>query len=151
VAEPVLSRVQSPTSARRQRRGVAVVTLTAVVVLWWLLIAAAVTSTLPAPAISAPTAGSGIAPGRTMRIHLPGMPDLPIPVERSAFDEAQRGFRESDDDAIERAFRSSAWITVARDQAALIVSVDGDAVQVELLDGPHTGRRGWLKRHNLAP
>jgi hypothetical protein len=122
-----------------------------VVVVWWLLVAGAVVSTLPAPARSAPTVGMSLAPGRTARIYLPGMPDLPIPVDRGAFDEAQRGFRESNEQLIDRAFSMSEWIKVARDQRVLILTVDGEAVQIELLDGTNSGRRGWLKPSNLAP
>src|SRR5688500_9550157 len=98
---------------RRRGWGAAVVSLTGIVVIWWLLIAAVAAQTLPAAVASAPKADAGLAVGQTARIHLPGLSWLPIPVERAAFDEAERGYRESDDDAIEHAFTAYEWIRVS--------------------------------------
>jgi hypothetical protein len=121
------------------------------VVAAWLVIAGAVASTLPAAAESTPTAGLLAVPGRTARIHQPGLPDWPIPVDRHAYDEYHRGARESDDEAIEHAFAAFEWIAVSDRQAVKIVEVDGEAVQVELLEGRHVGRRGWLQPRHLGP
>jgi hypothetical protein len=135
---------------RRRGWGAAVVSLTVIVLPWWLLIGAAV-QTLPAPAASAPKAGAEVSFGQTARIHLPGLSSLPIPVERVAFDESQRGFRESDEDAIEHAFTAYAWIEVSHHQSVRVVAIDGGAVEVELLEGRHAGHRGWLKTRQLSP
>jgi len=97
---------------RRRRWRAAVVSLTTMVSLWWLLLAAATVQLLPAPAASASKDGPGVVSGQTARVHLPGLSSLPIPVDRAAFDESQRGFRESDEEAIEHAFTAYEWIEV---------------------------------------
>jgi hypothetical protein len=78
------------------------------------------------------------------------MPSWPIPIERAAFDDAWRGFLESDEILIEQAFATSEWLDVSHGQAVSIVAVDSEAVQVELLDGPHRGRRAWLLARHLG-
>jgi hypothetical protein len=88
--------------------------------------------------------------GEVARLYQPGMPYWPIPVERQAFDEYQRGSRESDEGAIEHAFAAFEWFEVAHGQAVRVVEVEGEAVQVELLDGQNAGRRGWLKPRHLS-
>jgi hypothetical protein len=85
------------------------------------------------------------------RIKQPGIPNWPIPVERAAFDTYYRGARESDETAIDAAFEMSEWIEVSDRQPVRIVQVDGEAVQVELVDGAFAGRRGWVKPRHLAP
>jgi hypothetical protein len=89
---------------------------------WWLLAGGAVALMLPAPA-----------------------------VERAAFDLAQRAYRESDEAMLEDAFSAYEWIAVTHRQEVLVVTVDGDVVEVELFDGAYAGRRGWLKAWELAP
>lgn len=131
------------------RRRSAALAFTALVVIWWLLLAALITQVMPAPAASSPRPGGRIAPGQRARIHQPGIPHWPIPVERDAFDELQRGTRESDQDAIDHAFEISAWLPVEHGDAVQVVDVDGEAVQIELLEGRQAGRRGWLKPSNL--
>ena len=90
-------------------------------------------------------------PGVQAHVTLPGMKALPIPVSRLGFDTANRGFAESDEDAIEFAFAVSEWIEVSDRTAVRIVTVDGDAVQIEILDGPWAGRQGWVKPRQLGP
>ena len=72
-------------------------------------------------------------------------------VERAAFDAFRRGAGESDEDAIDRAFAISAWLPVEHGQAITVIEIDGEAWHVELLEGQHAGRRGWLKARNLRP
>jgi hypothetical protein len=116
---------------------------------FWLLIAGAVAALLPAVAASTPGGAFVAVPGLAAHINQPGMPSWPIPVDRGAYDEADRGFRESDDDAIEHAFAASEWIQVSDGQAVRIVEVDGEAHHVELLEGRNVGRQGWLKTRHL--
>jgi hypothetical protein len=136
---------------RRRGWGAAIASLTAIVLSWWVLIAVVTVQTLPAPLASASTAKTELAVAQSARVDLPGLSSLPIPVERAAFDEAQRGFRESDEDAIEHAFTAYAWIEVSHRQAVRVVAIDGEAVEVELLEGRHAGRHGWLKTRQLSP
>ena len=124
--------------------------LAALVGAWWLLIAAAVVASLPAQVASAPRAPFVLEPGRTARIEQPGMPDWPIPVDRAAYDELRRAYRESDEEAIERASQATAWIVVLHGQAVEVVTVDGEAVQVLMLEGEYAGQRGWLLRRHIS-
>jgi hypothetical protein len=135
----------------RRRSPTAVVRLAAMVMIWWLLLATATVQLLPAPVASAPKGGPGVPSGRTARVHLPGLSSLPIPVDRAAFDEAQRGFKEGDEEAIEYVFTAYVWIEGSHGQAVRVVTIDGEAVEVELLEGRYAGRRGWLKTRHLSP
>jgi hypothetical protein len=132
-------------------RSAVAIGLTLWVVTGWLLVAGAVALMLPPVATSAPKDGLIVEPGRTARIRQPGMPDWPIPVDRLAYEEYHRGYREADDDAMDHAFAAFEWIKVLDRQAVRIVEVDGDAVQIEVLEGPNIGRRGWLKPRHLGP
>jgi hypothetical protein len=138
------------TSLRRFRRRPPAGLVVAVVV-WWLLLAGAIVWLMPEPAASASSRRVAVVPGQTARLHQPGMPSWPIPVERAAFDEARRGFLESDEILIERAFATSEWLAASHGQAVSIVAVDGEAVQVELLEGPDAGRRAWVQPRHLGP
>jgi hypothetical protein len=120
------------------------------VVTGWLLVAGAVAVTMPDVALT-PAVGFAAGLRQTARIQQPGIPGWPIPVDRRAYDEYNRGFQESDDDAIDHAFASFEWIKVEHHQAVSIIEVDGEAHHVELLEGRNVGRRGWLKARHLGP
>lgn len=132
-------------ASRRAAAGLAIV-----VIAWWLVIAAAVAQLLPAPAVSAPKGSARASAGQAARIHLPGLPDLPVPVERAAFEEYRRGVRESDEEAIDHAFAAYEWIRVSHRQAVRVTATDGEAVEVELLDGAHAGRRAWMTLRQVS-
>ena len=121
------------------------------VVAWWSAIGGATLLMMPLPAVSAPPTPFAVTAGHPARIRQPGIAAWPIPVEREAFEEAQRGFRESDEAAIEHAGTAFEWIRVEHGEAVTIVAVDGEAIQVELLGGPNVGRRAWLKSRHLGP
>jgi hypothetical protein len=118
--------------------------LVVAVVAWWLLLGGAIIWLMPEPAASASSR-------QVAHLHQPGMPSWPIPVERAAFDDARRGFLEGDESLIERAFATSEWIAASHGQAVSIITVDGEAIQVELLDGPAAGRRAWVQPRYLSP
>jgi hypothetical protein len=124
--------------------------LAILVAAWWLLLAAIVVSTMPESASSAPKVTTSMRPGQVARIKQPGLRSWPIPVERAAFDTLRRAYRESDEEAIERASTSTAWISLAHGQAVRVEIVDGDAVQVTVLEGEETGRQGWLLTRQLS-
>jgi hypothetical protein len=117
----------------RWSRSPRVIGVTIGLVTWWLLIAGVLVLTMPAPVASAPKAGLIVAPGQTGRIHQPGMPDWPVPVDRRAYDEYRRGSRESDEAAMDHAFAAFEWIKVSDGQAVRIIDVDGEAVQPHLV------------------
>jgi hypothetical protein len=133
-------------SARRGRFwGLAVLVLA-----WWVSIGTVVVATLPASVASAPRREFVVAPGQTARIEQPGMTYWPIPADRAAFDEIRRGYQEGDEDAIERASRATTWLKVSHGEAVRVLAVDGEAVQVEMLDGASAGHRGWLLKRHLS-
>jgi hypothetical protein len=133
------------------RQGATVGGLAALVASWWLFIVVALVQTIPAPVVFEGKVEVDLAPGQTARVFLPGMAWLPIPTERAAFDEFQRGVRESDEDAIDHAFVISEWIRVSHHDAIRVITVDGEAVRIELLEGGDSGRQGWLRPRQLVP
>ncbi|HZO29722.1 MAG TPA: hypothetical protein VFH48_27405 [Chloroflexota bacterium] len=143
--------IASATRITQTARFTAAGALAAVVIGWWLLLGSAVIWLMPEPVASATPKPFAAVRGQTARIHQPGIPSWPIPVERVAFDEARLGFQESDEAAIMHAFAAYEWIEATHDQPVWIVTVDGDAIQIELLEGLYAGDRAWLKTRNLAP
>jgi hypothetical protein len=125
--------------------------LVVAVVAWWLIIGAAVMLTLPSPAASATPTPFIAVPGQTAHIHQPGMTWWSVPVDRVGFDLFQRGSRESDERVVTEAFEVSEWIEARHGQAVRVLAVDGDAIQVELLEGTFRGRRAWLLPRHLSP
>ena len=65
-------------------------------------LAGIVTLLLAEPASSAPRGAFRPIPGVRAHVTLPGMKALPIPVSRLGFDEANRGFAESDETGVGR-------------------------------------------------
>ena len=151
VAVRVLARPQRWLSLGRRGGGSVALALTVWVVAGWFVVAGVVTLIGTAPAAATPIGRFVAVPGRTAQIYQPGLPAWPVPVDRLAYDEYQRGFQESDDEAIEHAFAAFEWIEVADHQAVLIIAVDGPVIQVELLTSPNIGRRCWLHTRKLAP
>jgi hypothetical protein len=90
---------------------------------------------MPELAASAPKAGTLMSPGQIARINQHGLRSWPIPVDRAAFVELRRAYRENDEDGIERASEATAWIWVANGQAVRVERVDRDVVQVSILEG----------------
>jgi hypothetical protein len=126
-----------------RRVGLGSGTLTVVVVRWWLILGAVTVWLMPEPMASAS------AEGQIAHIHQVGLPRLPIPVSRAGFDAFQRGVREADEDAIDDAFAVSEWIDVIPDQAVRTVQVDGDAIEIQVLDGVYAGRHAWVRASNV--
>ena len=137
-----------PGSARLVRR--LPMLLLVVVGTWWLLIAGIVAAAMPSRAASSPKIEHGVAPGQLASVYLPGLSWLPVPVDREAFDEAERGFRETDQEAIDHAFDAYEWIRIASGQWVRVVAADDRAILVELLDGSYAGRRAWVKARHLV-
>jgi len=138
-------------STRRDPRDPSTVRFAILVIGWWMALAGVVTLLLAPPAASEPGGGFRLVAGSQAHLKQPGMRSWPIPVSRLAFDSANRGFAESDEDAIEFAFTVSEWIEVTDRTGVRIVAIDGEAVQIEILDGPWAGRQGWVKPRHLGP
>jgi hypothetical protein len=130
---------------RDRRLGLAAGGLTVFVLGWWLILGVVALWLTPEPTASA------TEEGQIARVHQVGLPRLPVPVSRAGYDAFQRGVRGSDEDAIEEAFTVSEWIHVTHGQEVRIFAIDGDAIEIEILDGPYAGRRAWLKGKNVRP
>ncbi len=150
-----MSHQQIVVSGRRRGPSLGAVGLTAIVLTWWLVVGAVVMQALSPPAQSAELTATAQASGSLSNVHLPGLRPahvaFPVAVEHVAFDMARRGYTESDEEMILEAFATHEWIHVVHGQAVRVVSRHGGAVQVELIDGPHAGRRAWLADTQLAP
>jgi hypothetical protein len=118
---------------------------------WWLLVAAVLFFALPAPTSSElREAPHRLIGQQQARVHLPAMRDLPVPTSRLAFDEFQRGVRESDEAAIDAAFEMAEWVAVNHGDDVHVVAFDGETVEIELLEGSYTGRHAWVLRRQLT-
>ena len=123
--------------------------MSAIVAGWWLVAIAIVVTILSAPAASSPRQACGGDGVYATRIVQQGLKGWPIPVERAAFDAYHRGFRESDEQAIERAVKASDWLQVWPGLAVHVLLEDGAAVQVCLLEGDRAGALGWVQARHL--
>jgi len=125
--------------------------LAVVVVAWWVLIAGAVLVTLPSPVSSAATGAPLLMPGHHARIAQRGIRDWPIPTSRLAYDRFQRGVAESDEAAVDDAFAMAEWVAVNHGDLVRVLAVDGEVVEIQLLEGGYAGHRAWLKQRQLTP
>ena len=121
------------------------------VLAWWSLTIGLVAALAPAPTRAAQVPPGALTPGGTASIHAPPRVVWPIPNERRTFDDYWVAFHEDDEGALTEVLSRPEWFIVANCQLARVVSADGEAVQVEILDGPATGQRGWLKMWQLRP
>jgi hypothetical protein len=133
---------------RRRRIGIG---LSVVVAGWWLVLGAVIVTLVPPSVSSAPPGAFRPSVGQHAHATGIGRRPLPIPVTRAAFDEAQRGFAESDEAAIDDAFEAYEWIELAERTAVRIKQIEVDVAEVELLDGPFASRSGWVKARHLEP
>ena len=140
-----------PSRFFRAALGAPLLGLFVLVAAWWLLIAMAVSPMLPSSVLSAATGGAHLLPGHHARIAQRGVRDWPLPTSRLAFDTFQRGFAESDEAAVDDAFRIAEWVAVNHGDAVLVMAIDGEVVEIRLLEGSYVGHRAWLKQHQLTP
>ena len=134
-----------------RRLGIGTVTLGLAVTAWWFLIVAVIAFTVPTPAMPASTSPPTIVEGDVATIQAPPLAAWPIPSDRTTYDDYHRAFLDDDEGAMMEALSRPGWIPVADRQAVRLVIVDGGAAQVEVLDGPYAGSRGWLKARQLRP
>jgi hypothetical protein len=125
--------------------------LMAVVMGFWLVVLGVVSLTAPAPAKAARTPAPVVLVGGLVHIYAPPLKEWPIPIDRETFDDYQRAVRESDDGRITEVIERPGWVPVADRQQVRVVVVDGNAVQIELVDGESAGARGWLLKRQLVP
>ena len=124
---------------------------------WWALVFALVSVLLTGPA--APVRAElppdfTITVGRLVHLHARGFNGWSIPVNRltyEAYIQAQTQIDPGVRDFELASLTHHAWISVSDRLTVRVVEVDGEAVQVELVEGRNTGRRGWLSSLELDP
>jgi hypothetical protein len=118
---------------------------------WWLLLIGVIALMAPAPA---KVVGAALVPGRTVYLHTPNGSEWPIPVDRPASHDCNGAFEvtgEGNEGGPSAALLQAACVVVSNRQAVQLVAVDGDVVQVEVMGGPESGRRGWLLTRHIIP
>ena len=135
----------------RRWRGPGACPLIVVVTFWWLLvfgiIALAVTMSEPTRQADASSFVSG------QDAHLDGghLGAWLIPIDRTTFDDYRGAVLVGQERTISDALARQGWIGVVEGQAVHITVVGGNAVEVELLESPNAGARGWLSMKYLRP
>ena len=135
----------------RGRVGAATVALVAGVMIWWLLIFGVITLTAPTPEIVGQMSRFVFVPGQSASISSPSGATWLIPTGRVTYDDYASAVRNDDGAGITSALEQPGWVVVLHGQLVRIVSVDRDAIQVDLLESPNTGGRGWLNAVDLRP
>ena len=118
---------------------------------WWLVIFGVVTLTVPTPESVKPLVAITFALGETGYLHLPSGAWWLMPIDRVTYYEYDRALLDDDRDARVQALARPGWVVVLHGQVVNVIDVDRAAVQVELLDSPNIGGRGWLKADQLRP
>jgi hypothetical protein len=118
---------------------------------YWMVMFVVVMHTMPAPARAARTSGHAFVPGDLVTVYAPPLKAWPIPTDRATFDAYRSAVAADDEGALTQLVGRSGWLPVSDRERVRIVAVDGSVVQVEVLDGPHAGGRGWLLAQQLSP
>jgi len=142
----------------RGRVSAATVALVGGVLAWWLMIVGAITLAVPTPA-AAPAVPEGakprvaivFAPGDLVHVSAPSGALWLMPVDRVTYYEYDRALLDNDADVMAQMRAQPGWVVIVHGQVMGILDVDPTAVQVELLESPNTGRRGWLPVDYLRP
>src|SRR5215212_7447691 len=140
-----------PSQVLRATFGAPVLGLFVLVAAWWLLLAGVATAALSSPVPSAATGAPVLLPGHHARIAQRGVRDWPIPTSRAAHDEFQRSIAEDNEAMMDNAFVIAEWVAVNHGDLVRVLAVDGEVVEIELLEGGYAGHRAWLKQRQLTP
>jgi hypothetical protein len=121
------------------------------VVIWWLLvfgiIAIMITTTEPVGEADAVS----YTPGQDAHLFAGHLASWLIPIDHATFDDSQGRVLAGHEHIVADTLSRPGWIRVAEGQAIRVIVVVGDAVQIELLESPGTGDRGWIHTVYLRP
>jgi hypothetical protein len=133
------------------RMGVPHVGLWVAVVIWWLLvsgiIAIMITTTEPAGEADAVF----YIPGQDAHLVAGHLGSWLIPSNHATFDDHQGRVLAGRGRIFTDAISQPGWIRVVEGPAIRVIAVVGDAVEIELLESPGTGGRGWIHMVYLRP
>ena len=119
-----------------------------VLAVWLGILGAAV---LTMPSMAPPPSAFVIEPVHSAHLLAPPLLEWSIPSDRLEFDAYTLALERDDEMALAKIEAAAEWTPVRSQQMVLVVMLDGDAAQVELLDGVYIGHRGWLRRQQLVP
>jgi len=125
--------------------------LTVLVAAWWLVLGGAIIWIMPERVVTAAPTPSAVSVGAIVRIAQPGGSRVPIARDRDSFNAMRLAAAARYEEPSTEGIASFAWIAVEAGQAARVLMVDGDAVQIELLDGSHIGEQAWIRAGALVP
>jgi len=125
--------------------------LVAGVMAWWLLVFGIIALTVTLPERVGQADAFSFMPGQDA--HLAGGPHGAwlIPSDRVTFDDYHGAVLAGQERTITEALSRQGWIGVVEGQAVRVALVGGNAVELELLESPNTGGRGWLNLNYLRP
>lgn len=89
--------------------------------------------------------------GRTVRLVTDSQGRALIWVNRTGISAWDRAYNEHDERGMAQVLRLYETLWVPEGTWVQVVALDGDAVQVELSNGPQAGRRGWARTSALRP
>ena len=135
----------------RGRVGPATIALVLGVTVWWVLILGAVGLVVPAPDVAGKPTTVAFVPGHLAHIYAPRGDTKLIPVDRAAYVDAGSTVVAIGGQAFTQTPARPGWITVLHGQAVQILTMDGDAAHVEVVEDPGAGDRGWLNVDHLRP
>ena len=92
----------------------------------------------------APVRPSATAVARDTIIRVSGLDHYFLAASRTGFDAIQHAVAGYDQREIALVFRLYETIPVVNGQPVRVLEVRDDAANVELLDGPHLSRQGWI-------
>ena len=118
---------------------------------FWLVAFWLASLTVPEPARAARTPTVAILSGSLVHIYAPPLKEWPIPIDRTTFDDYRQAVLTDDEGGLTGMVSRSGWIPVSDRRRVRVVTVNDNAVQVELVDGELAGERGWLLSRQLVP
>jgi hypothetical protein len=79
--------------------------------------------------------------GHTRRVTTPG---TNLWVQEVAYLTMRRAIQEKDDDTFARVVRTYEFFPVNPSHRVMVLKISGERAQVEVIEGPQAGRRGWI-------
>jgi hypothetical protein len=144
-------RAYAPPVMVRRWAGTAPALLVLVVTIRWLLVFGIITLIVTMPERVGQADAFSFAPGQDAHLAGEQLGAWLIPIDRATFDDYLGAVLVGRERTISDALARQGWIGVVEGQAVRVAVVGGNAVEVELLESPNIGSRGWLSIKYLRP